>query len=919
MKNFKYILFSFLIIFSTLGFGQQQTLKGFIINEQTEPVMYATAALLEPADSTLAFFGFSKENGSFEIKNVKPGKYILQISFIGYRTYDTILSVPRLAGDDLGIFVMQVQVNELDAVNISGERTPLQIKGDTIEYNAGSFKTTPDASVEDLLKKLPGVEVDQAGNIKAQGEDVQQVLVDGKEFFSNDPTVATKNLPADAIDKVQVYDKSSEDAEFTGIEDGSRSKTINLLLKDDRKSMWLGDITAGYGTEDTYKANAKLYRFTKTDQIAVLGMFNNINDYGFSINDYIDFNGGMGAMMSGGGFRIGSGDGDNIPINFGGSVDGLITSGAAGANYTHEVTPGNRINFSYLGNGSRKDLIENTFTQNFLPDLDYNTEEYLNELTDNFAHRLNFNVRNKPDSMQNIIATGGATISYGDQGGNYFINNFISDSLTNALTSETYENSNSIKGNINLNYVHKLNGKWRYVKTMATGSGKSTLSETQWNNLTQYFGAGTTALDNSYQNNKNQLFDYSLTQNALYKIKDGYYLEPSVTLGGINELLNREQASLIGDELPVDSLSPEFTRNNYWVKPGIGYKFSSQKKNWKITLAAEYLSMQNVLNGTSETATDYIYILPSFNYDKEIKEGRHIRLFYESYLNTPTATQLMPVTDYINSLSLYSGNINLKPEYSHMVSLHYMLFDQFSFTSFFTNLYLTYTKDKINYAKIINADLSESLTLINTPSDFNAGISADFSTPIRPLKINSHISLSENYDRGINYINDIENSINAFTHGAEISFDNRKKAKLDVSIGASIAYTQAKYSIQTTQSGNYINSSLFAEGDYSPTDKWRFSFDANVERYATEGDDDIITLPILKAEITRYILKGNRGTINLKGYDLLDKNSGITQTSAYNFIQVKESNTIGRYVMLSFKYRINKTEVENGVEIKMKH
>lgn len=185
--------------------------------------------------------------------------------------------------------------------------------------------------------------------------------------------------------------------------------------------------------------------------------------------------------------------------------------------------------------------------------------------------------------------------------------------------------------------------------------------------------------------------------------------------------------------------------------------------------------MQNNLNGTSENNSDHIYFLPSFNYDKEIKEGRHIRLFYESYLTTPSASQLMPVTDYLNSLSLYSGNIDLKPEYSHMLNLHYMLFDQFSFTSLFTNLNLTYTKDKINYAKTINEDLSESLTLINTPSDFGASISADFSTPIRPLKINSHLSLSENYDRGINYINDIENSIDAFTHSAEISFDNRKK------------------------------------------------------------------------------------------------------------------------------------------------
>jgi len=218
MKHLSVVL---LLLISSSLFAQQNSLKGNVMDDKGQPLPYVTAALLHPNDSTLAFFGISNADGNFEIKGLSAGNYLLQLAYIGFKTKFLSLQFPFQNTNDLGTIVMESSPVNLNGVEVKAERIPLQLNGDTIEYNAGAYKTQPDATAEDLLKKLPGVEVDQSGNIKAQGEAVNQVLVDGKEFFSDDPKVATKNLPADAINKVQVFDKKSDEADFTGIDDGS--------------------------------------------------------------------------------------------------------------------------------------------------------------------------------------------------------------------------------------------------------------------------------------------------------------------------------------------------------------------------------------------------------------------------------------------------------------------------------------------------------------------------------------------------------------------------------------------------------------------------------------------------------------------------------------------------------------------------
>ncbi|MCB0684122.1 MAG: hypothetical protein KDC32_24935, partial [Saprospiraceae bacterium] len=242
------------------------------------------------------------------------------------------------------------------------------------------------------------------GNIRAQGEQVNRVLVDGKEFFGSDPKIATQNLPADAVDKVQVFDKRSEMAEFSGIDDGEREKTINLALKEDKKQGYFGNVTAGYGTDDRYQGKANINRFSKNMQLSAIGMTNNLNQQGFSIDDYLNFMGGLRSMMSGGGggFRLTlDSDEVGVPLDFGQST-GITTTRAGGLNLNYDFGEKTELSTSYFYNRISNELQQSTYRENLLADAPFTSEEETEQLNRNTNHRLNLTLRHEIDSMQRL-------------------------------------------------------------------------------------------------------------------------------------------------------------------------------------------------------------------------------------------------------------------------------------------------------------------------------------------------------------------------------------------------------------------------------------------------------------------------------------------------------------------------------------
>ncbi len=913
----KWLLIFPVWLLSMAVLAQSNTLTGEILDEKGEGLGYATVALMHPADSTLAFFGITNVSGHFEIRNTKPGEYLMQVAYLGYKTLYRGITLPLVSGNSLGAMVMQPNPISLKEVQVKGEYIPLLFKKDTIEYNAAAFKTKPDAVAEDLLRKLPGVEVDRSGNIRAVGQDVKNVLVDGKEFFGNDQKVATKNVPADAIKKVQVYDKKSDESEFTGISDGSHDKTVNLVLKDDKKKALFGDVMSGGGTGDHYQGSGKIYRFTGANQFAALGMVNNINQFGFSFSDYLNFSGGIGAMGSGGSAQINITSDNNYPVNFGQPVNGYVTSGAAGLNFSHEFRKNNRFFISYLGNASETRLDQQIHTQNFLPGGSFIQQNVASGDEENQAHRLTFGYKNRIDSTRNFVLSGGASLTNGHGSEVSSTGSYHTDSLISTLMSKNSNRNNRFSGNFTGSYIKKLRSDRTNIKLSANGTYSYGLGRADWQNGLQYYNPVQTAESQQYQKNLSDKLggdvSLSLTQ-ALGKL---FYFEPIIQVGFSGEQIDRKQGIPVNTGEITDSLSPVFSSRYYSMKPAIKLKRNTEKTKLAITGAMELGRMINRLNNKESLQTDVCFFTPRISYEYEHKTGRRLAFTYTSSVNAPTANQLLPVVNNINPLMLTYGNRSLKPEYISEANFNWWLFDQFSLTSLFTSVDFKYTHNKINWSQTINDSLGQTMTLLNVPDDYTASASVDFSTPVRMLGLTLHTSLRESWNQGITYVNKVENNNTNLTHRLIVSFDNRKKEKWDVNLGVSFTLTDAHYSVQESLNNRYFDLGYFGEVRFTPNEHWSFAASADVTNYNARTFNNMVNIPLIGTEISFYFLKHNRGLLTITGFDLLNKNTGIERVSEMNYLRETRSNIIGRYLMLSFKYRLNKFKDQSGLDIKV--
>lgn len=915
----KKILSILLLLIPYFAYSQQNTVTGNVIDPDGKPLQFASVALLNPSDSTLAHFGITNSEGKFEISKIPSGKYLMQTAFLGCKTFYLSLDFPLQNDGNVGAIVLKPNSLSIAEVQVKGEKIPLLIKKDTVEYNAGAYKTKTDGVAEDLLKKLPGVEVDKAGNIKAMGEDVKKVLVDGKEFFGSDVKVATKNLPSDAINKVQVYNKKSDESELLGLDDKEYDKTINFVLKDDMKKALFGDVKAGGSADEYYQGNAKVYRFTEKHQFAMLGMLNNVNRPGFSFNDYIDFNGGIGSLMSGGGghITIGGDNSNSIPVDFGQPINGNVTSGAGGLNYSYEIKKNNRLNFSYMGNGSNKDLIQNTYSRNFTNSNSFEQNSNENGDGSNRNHLFNFGWRNKADSIQYYMFNGIVTFT-GDKSDSYNSTQSLSNGIpVNQLNNYTGSNSDQLKTKADASWMRKFRGNWKMFKVSANFQYTHNLKESNWQNNLQVMPSPAILTTNQFYNNKTDNIQYSANVKSLRKIVSGLYIEPIMTVGYNSDLLNRKQDDNIDFLTPIDSVSPRMSKTYQWVKPEVNLKYYVKKSKLNIGIAYELGNRTDILNDTSKTTSEITYLLPKASWEYDISKGQKLNFYYMTATGLPNVSQLLPIMNSSNPLSIYYGNGNLKPEYSHNFFINYFLFDAFSFTSLFANINLNYTKDKVSNSYTIGSKLNQTIYLVNVPEDYSASAMVDFSTPIKFLGIKVRFGAQERWNKGISYVNSISNTNTNITHNLKLSFDNRKKDKWDIMVGAEINLTNAKYSIQSELNRQYFSYTWFSEINYYPTERINFRFTGDIVNYNSQSFNKSVQVPLLGAEINYFIKSNKRLMLSLEGSDLLNKNTGISRTSDLNYLREVHSNTIGRYILLSLKFRLNKFGDTGGGGIKI--
>ncbi len=865
-----------------------------------------SVSLLDPLDSTLVRFGVTNNYGNYIISDAKEGDYLLQIALMGYYTqYKFVAITPGCVCDEgTDTLAVNEKAHLLTEVIISGERVPVRIVGDTLEYNAGSFKVKPDAVVEDLLRKLPGIEVDKEGNIKSMGKSVDKILVDGKEFFGDDPKIASRNLPADAIDKIQAFEKRTEESLFSGIDDGQREQTLNLLLKDGKKAGYFGEVQGGLGMPDKYESALKAFKFRQRSQVAALGMVNNINKFGFTFEDYLNFNGGLSSLVkSGGRLELNP---DEVPVDFGQPVSGKVTSAALGLNYMLEPWKDTRLTFNYMGNGAQKWLDQYIYSRNFTPGGDFEKEDQSYSASDNQAHRVSASWRTQVDSTHLLTIN-----AYGAMGSNNNDGRLYSQSLENRLLQNELNNRIANKGfrmetGGVATWVKKGRSVWPVWQTTMSVTHTLRNDNSRWHNETSYPGIVPVS-DEQHLDNRRVRTLAAISSLIARSLGKGYFLEPFIGGNMERETNRRIQGPLAQEEVIIDSLSPVFYRDVMRMHSGLTLKKNRKYMQWNMSLKAEKVMLITYLNGMQLGRANYIYGLPSAFFQKDLSKGKRLALRYNTEIYMPDVLQLLPTTDYSNPLLQTKGNPQLRPEYTHSLGGSYHLFDQFAMSFLNVSLNARYTRNRIDWNRTILPDFSQQLQMANTPYALQTQLGAQYSKPLNRWGIRVQVGINERWIRSVIGVNEVENRTNTLNHQLDLSLGNIGNDLWDVRCGGTIVWSDTRYAMNRELNNVYYNYTGFAHIGFRPSKNWNFVVSADVTHYTARSFDAPVTIPLLKAEIAYYVFSNQRGTITLRGFDLLDRNKAIQRTSQLNYLMEQRSNTIGRFFILSFAYKLNKS------------
>ena len=915
LQNIFFILFSMLLTAGLHAQTSKTTFKGIILDESDQPVPGATIMILDEKDSTLVQFGSSDEHGAFIIKNVPYGFYILHVNFLAHAPFYQLIRGGVAEEVDLGALKLEPENTVLNPVEVKADFVPVELKKDTIAYNADAFETQPNANVEDLLKKLPGIEVNPDGSIKAQGEDVQKILVDGKEFFGDDPQMATKNLPAKAVKKVKVYDKQSDMSEFTGVDDGTRMKTIDLQLKDEFKKGLFGTAQAGYGTDERYNAKAAINRFTKTSQLSFLGQLNNINQQGFTFQDRMNFSGGMMGMSGGGGgggrnveMRVsgGGGSGSSVPISSGTS-NGLVNTGAAGLNFNYQKNKNFNVRSSYFYNNVDKELLQNTYRQNLTSD-PYDTDEDKDKDTKNSTHNIALNSDIQLDSSSQVQLTSRIAIGNGTSTDESFLQTLTNGGTVLKNQSNTFNNNNedNLSFTGGATYMKKLGNKGRNFSLNGTYTLNDNNTDNQLESLIEYFTTGEVNPVHQLQNTTSD--DHRLEGQVTYTepLRKRKFLE-------LNYYYNKFDADydkLVSDVTDSGSVINPVLTTDYnsvfqYHRPGVTFRYSGEVHNLNIGLNYQLSDLTGHIQlGENEIKRDYHHFLPRLIWRWDIGNGKNMQFRYTTRVRQPAITQLSPVVDNSDPVRLYVGNPALDAEYNHQFNLNYNSFSQFSSTNMFFSLSGAITEDKIINSRITDDKFREITTPVNIADEKQVGVYANFGRPFKPFHSRFNINANISYTNTQNFIDISLIDVNRWTRAGGITFSNLNSKVLEYNLGGQWTSTGNYYKENEDLDQNTLLSTYFIDVTLTLWKKWKLQGNYDYNLYSDDQFSENQALPLLGFSISRFIMSKDRGQLKFSVFDALDENRGISRTTDLNYIQEVRSNSIGRYAMFSFIYSI---------------
>lgn len=901
----------------TMAYSQKLTLSGTVSDTSNKKQLTnASVLLLKRQDSVLVTFGRANTQGQFNLQ-ANPGKYWMMVTSPGFVDYgDSIELIDKTV--DIGTVFMTAKSKLLQEIIIRKTIPAIRMKGDTVVYKADSFHVAPGATVEDLLKKLPGITVDKNGNITAQGERVRKILVDGEEFFSDDPTIATKNLQSAMVDELEIFDKKSDQAEFTGIDDGQKTKTINLKIKEDKKNGYFGKLEAGSDFNKYWSNSAMLNYFKGKKKFAAHGLMASDGRTGLNWNEMMNY-GGMGNMESemndDGGMMISIETADD-DFDWDGrySGEGLPRSWSAGVHYSNKWDKDKQgINSNYRYRKIINDARVEQRSQNILPDTTFFVNDRSNVYSSKQTHSADGTYNVKLDSTSSIKVFVGGMIGRGE---NYSEQETETFTPTGDTVNTSRKTTTGTSENQGFNSTTTYRKKFKKVGQTFSFTFRQNYSNKETDG---FLRANNLFYDSKGQIVRNDIIDQektNITRTESYSGRASYtqplnkksFLEFNYQLSNAQNYSLRQtlEQSVPGSgkyDQEVAALSNEFDFNSWENRAGLNYRISKLKKyNLSFGGSASYTSFrQNNLRKDTVIKYNFVNFFPQANLNLNLKKNTNLYVNYRGSTQQPTINMLQPVADNSDPLNVYIGNPDLQLAVNHSLYLWLNRYDMLNETGFFLNYSFNLNQNAFSTRTFTDTIGRRVYQTVNVNGVFNNRFYFDYNFKLKkPKNVQMSFGPEINFGRNVNIVNNQENKIMNGSAGFNFRVSYSKEKVLDLSINARPSYNFSNSSINTSINTNYWLQSYGFNYTFHLGKKWDLGGEINANfRQQTETFNTNTNAILWNSWLDRKFTKNNNLKLRLYAYDILDQNIGFQRTINSNYINERTYNTFNRYLMLS--------------------